>query len=388
VKALAISDMHFGAWTGDPVLARDFALARLEPVLEDLDELVLLGDVFDFLFSSVEYAFEQADPFFEVVRRSMRGRRVVFLAGNHDHHIVVRTLRSLVETQVATGADGPDLARAFESEYRSFFQRFMDRRLAGVECEVVYPYHRVGDVLLTHGHYLDAHMEGSLPNRLQARATRAIGGVPRERPLTEQDYESVIVPLTELLFTVAQMPRGCAVQQAFHRQVERIGRVLRLAGRLRLMRNGHPRAIPRAARACDPSAPAPAALGAFGAVVRNLGWNGLSDKIVFAHTHQPIDGAFAAGCSGTRFWNTGSWIYEPAVSSYEQYARYLERAWPGTAVLVDTERPEPELIETLADQNPLGGGEPRRGELLRAEDDMFHRAAEPLAARARERVLA
>jgi hypothetical protein len=389
VKALAISDMHFGAWTGDPVLARDFALGRLEPLLEDVDELVLLGDVFDFLFSSVEYAFAQADPFFELVRRAMQGRRVVFLAGNHDHHIVVRTLRSLVETKVATGSDGLDLARAFESEYRGFFQRFMDRRLAGVACEIVYPYHRVGDVLLTHGHYLDAHMEGSFSNRLQARATRRIGGVNGDLRLTEQDYEAVIVPLTELLFTVAQMPRGCAVQQAFHQQFERIGKALRLAGRLHPHRNGRPRStLLRGARACDPSEPVPAALGAFGAVARNLGWDRLSDKIVFAHTHQPLDGAFAEGCSGIRFWNTGSWIYEPAVASYDKYADYLERAWPGTAVLVDTERPEPELIETLADQNPLHGGEPRPGELLRLEGDMFRRPAAPYAARARAQALA
>jgi UDP-2,3-diacylglucosamine pyrophosphatase LpxH len=49
--ALAISDMHFGAWTGEPLLRHQFALDALEPHLEDIDELILLGDVFDFLFS-------------------------------------------------------------------------------------------------------------------------------------------------------------------------------------------------------------------------------------------------------------------------------------------------------------------------------------------------
>ncbi|MGH2715672.1 MAG: metallophosphoesterase [Thermoleophilaceae bacterium] len=88
MRALAHSDMHLGAWTGDPVLAREPALAAVDAALEDVDELILLGDVFDFLCSSVEYAFEQADPFFELVQRRMQGRRVVFTAGNHDHHIV------------------------------------------------------------------------------------------------------------------------------------------------------------------------------------------------------------------------------------------------------------------------------------------------------------
>lgn len=39
MRALAISDMHFGAWTGDPVLASEFALARREPPLEDIDRV-------------------------------------------------------------------------------------------------------------------------------------------------------------------------------------------------------------------------------------------------------------------------------------------------------------------------------------------------------------
>jgi Calcineurin-like phosphoesterase len=188
MRALAISDLHFGAWTGDPVLAREFALRRLEPRLEGIDELVLLGDVFDFLFSTVEHAFEQADRFFELIGRKLQGRSVVFLAGNHDHHIAVRGLRSAVELQMATGAAGEELERTYAVEYGSFFQRFMDRRLAGVEGRMVYPTHRVGDVLLTHGHYLDVHMAGSVPNRVQARATRLVAGVPQGGGLGLGDY--------------------------------------------------------------------------------------------------------------------------------------------------------------------------------------------------------
>jgi hypothetical protein len=43
------------------------------PLLDEADELVLLGDVFDLLFSSVEHAFEQADPFFELLAETMAG---------------------------------------------------------------------------------------------------------------------------------------------------------------------------------------------------------------------------------------------------------------------------------------------------------------------------
>lgn len=60
--------------------------------------------------------------------------------------------------------------------------------------------------------------------------------------------------------------------------------------------------------------------------------------------------------SRTRYWNTGSWIYEPDLGSRQAYARYLRYAWPGTAVVIDDEEPEPRLVELLADLNPLHGG--------------------------------
>jgi hypothetical protein len=51
VKSPAISDLHFGACTGEPLLRHGFALQALEPHVDDIDELILLGDVFDLLFS-------------------------------------------------------------------------------------------------------------------------------------------------------------------------------------------------------------------------------------------------------------------------------------------------------------------------------------------------
>ena len=59
----------------------------------------------------------------------------------------------------------------------------------------------------------------------------------------------------------------------------------------------------------------------------------------------------------TRYWNTGSWIYEPELGSREAYDRYLQYAWPGTAILIDEDAPQPQLLELLADLNPRNGGE-------------------------------
>ena len=115
------------------------------------------------------------------------------------------------------------------------------------------------------------------------------------------------------------------------------------------------------ARVLAPDEPVERSLHAFAQVAKNLRLTKHHDKLVFAHTHQPLHGARTTPLEGElpgdiRFWNTGCWIYEPTLRSLESYERYLRFAWPGTAVLIDTERPEPELVHCLADFNPLSAG--------------------------------
>src|SRR3954447_1501775 len=213
MRALVVSDLHFGAWTSDALLARPFARERLAPLLDDVDELVLLGDVFDIQFGRMEGAFAEAEPFFELLREKLQGKRLVFVAGNHDHHVVVRTLRSYSEFKIATGVDGTDAGPRFEREHQNFAERFFQRMLEGVEIEMTYPEYRLGQVHLCHGHYLDAHLQGSLANRLLRRLLRTIGGGRPQESMTIEDYEAVMVPMAELLFTVAQMPGGIDTQR-------------------------------------------------------------------------------------------------------------------------------------------------------------------------------
>jgi hypothetical protein len=107
-------------------------------------------------------------------------------------------------------------------------------------------------------------------------------------------------------------------------------------------------------RPASPSGPTAPAVAAMGQVVRSLGWHKETDMVVFAHTHQPLARVIAPGTPGkVRFWNTGSWIYEPSLSSSQSYLSYLRHGWPGTGVLIDTERGEPELVSMLTDLNPL-----------------------------------
>lgn len=396
MRALVISDTHFGAWTGRDLLAEEFFLERLAPALDGVDELVFLGDLFDFLFGEVGECVAAAGGLLDLIAARMPGKRLVFLAGNHDHHLVHRDQEDRLETELASGhrpsfPPGP-----------GFFREFLERRLPGIEIEIAYPTYRVGGVLCTHGHYLDPHanMSGSRGDRLLTRTLWAIAAGGPEQPTCIEDYESITTLLTEWLYIAAQMPHGTHAQQNVFRAAQRAGRFAsalqlpvrgarRLAAELRDRGVGagaerlpseahfdsvvHEEAARQAreqplggealARPLYPeptvvsrSDPSQHALEAFAQVVHNLGWGEGVEQIVFAHTHQPLADVRASRDGGTRYWNTGCWIYEPDLSSRQAYARYLRYAWPGTAVVIDDEEPQPRLLELLADLNPLNGG--------------------------------
>jgi hypothetical protein len=191
-----------------------------------------------------------------------------------------------------------------------------------------------------------------------------------------------------VLFTIAQLPNGTTAQRRVFRGFQSLQRAMRLADsprralesiadragprmaasgeqlrtlerayrdarsreNERLRRVGAPAGGEAAsfalARRIRPSDPLERAVEAFEDVLTTLEWAQDTDKIVFAHTHQPLDGV--AGPSGRwRYWNTGSWIYEPDLSSKSAYAAYVRNAWPGTAVLIDTDEPHPRLLRLM-----------------------------------------
>ncbi|HEX5609272.1 MAG TPA: metallophosphoesterase [Solirubrobacterales bacterium] len=399
MRALVVSDTHFGAWTGRDLLREEFFLERLAPALEGVDELIFLGDLFDFLFGSVDEAVDAADGLLRLLAERLAGKRLVFLAGNHDHHLVHRDEEDRLEARLAEGSE-PQVSRPGPW----FFQAFLERRLPEIEVEIAYPTYRFGEVLCTHGHYLDPHarLTGSRGDRLLTRTLWAIAAGGPEEPECVEDYESVTTLLTEWLYVAAQMPHGTHAQQNVFRAAQRAGRfgsalaapvrgAKRLAAGLRERGVGggeedeplpsaehfdavvrdeaarqareQPLAAPPFSRPLYPeptvisrSDPSEHALEAFAQVVANLGWGEETEQIVFAHTHQPLADVRSAADSRLRYWNTGSWIYEPDLGSRQAYARYLRYAWPGTAVLIDTEEPEPRLLQLLEDLNPLNGG--------------------------------
>jgi hypothetical protein len=362
----------------------------LRPELERADELVLLGDFVDLLFSTTEQAFERADGLVGLFAQTLAGKRLVWLAGNHDHHVLVRRLEALIELRVATGEPDEELLERWRSSF--FFEAFLRRRLPETEIEIAYPKCQIGEVVLSHGHYLDGEVRGSVPNRLLQGAFWRLAGGRQAAPAID-DYEAALVPLTELLFIEAQLPKGAGAEQRIQAELRRIGRFTAAAaapgrelerlGRS-LARRLRGRSAPQTpaadyllARVVAPGSSVLPSVRAYARVCRNLGWEEGARWFVFAHTHQPLDGVHAnATRVGPRFWNTGCWIYEPPAGSVADYVRYLDHNWPGSAVVIDTEERggEPQLLELLAaDRTALRArlqrpNPPAPGQLRRYED--------------------
>ncbi len=103
MRALVISDTHFGAWTGEDILRHEHELALLAGHLDEVDEVVFLGDLFDFLFASVRDAVAAAEGLFSLLRDKLQGKRFVFLAGNHDHHLVAQQAEQLRDLELVSG---------------------------------------------------------------------------------------------------------------------------------------------------------------------------------------------------------------------------------------------------------------------------------------------
>jgi len=402
VRALVISDTHFGAWTGEDLLREPDNLALLAPAL-DVDEVIFLGDMFDLMFASIRDSFEAARGLLDLLRDKLQGKRFVFLAGNHDHQFVVREAEDRLELALAMGMAPEDLSDQLRRT--DVFRLFLERHLEGVEVDLRYPTYTFAGVLCTHGHYLDTHASRTAGSstRLLSRAIWSIAVGGRERSPTIADYEATASLLTGLLYTIAQLPNGTDAQRRAFGAFQSLGRAVhisrlpvRVAEKLRdwsvrpfapsgtadrwtaagaapagyraarheeMMRR-HRTGAPAGgeassyafARSVAPGDPLARALDAFEQVVVNLGWSSETGNIVFAHTHQPLDGV-SGPQSRFRYWNTGSWIYEPALRSNSAYIAYLRNAWPGTAVLIDSDEPEPRLLRLREHLNPLHGAD-------------------------------
>ena len=356
MRTLVVSDLHLGSRTDADVLRRADARECLVAGLQDVDRLVLLGDVLELRHGPVRDALEAARPTFEAIGAAMAGREVVLTAGNHDHALVAPWL----ERRALAGAGPLRLDEPVEVAGSDALEAIASM-LGPASLSVSYPGVRIrDDVYATHGHYLDFHVTVPTFERLGVGVMRRFT-VPSP-PASPDDYEAALAPLYAWLHVVARYTKiGFGAER--QRGTQNAWRLLTSSERRPLRARALVAAFPFAIGAVNrlglgpvnprlsPTELRRAGLRAMRAVVRSLDVD--AHWVLFGHTHRagPFDRDDAAewgAGSSLRLMNTGSWVYEevflgrnPIKSPY----------WPGSGVLVEDTGP-PKRVNLLPNFTP------------------------------------
>ncbi len=370
MRTAVVSDLHLGA-LGGADLARDGAEREaLVEALSAADRVVLLGDVVEMRERPLADSLEVARPVFEQLGRALAGRPVVLVPGNHDHALAEPWLSRL-------RLDARGLPT--ETEWPVEREEGAAGRIAGwmpdVELSLAYPgLHLRDDVYATHGHYLDLHL--TIP-RLEAIAASAMARLTGRGKSSKSaaDYEAIMAPLYAFYSGLAQgaspasLSRGGALSRDVWRAASGNGRpdadsagraAMAYASRFLLGRV----TIPGAVAALNGLGLGPFRATLTGEELRRAGLLAMArvadvlapgaEHVIFGHTHRPgplagDEQAEWTSLSGSRLWNTGSWLYERAFITTGRDSPY----WPGTVVTVEDEGPP--RLENVLESVDLGG---------------------------------
>lgn len=372
MRTLILSDLHLGGVSRSDLLRRAELREPLLRAVEDVERVVLLGDVLELRHGPPRDALAAARPFFEDLGRVLAGKELILVAGNHDHALIEPWL-SLRATLTAEPAP-LGLEQLLEpAEVSPIVER-----LAGWAAPATVRFAYPGlwlrpDVYATHGHYLDCHLTVPTIERLSVGVMTRLLGKPASSFKKVDDYETVTAPVYAWRDAVARDAppgnsiNGIATANAWHalngggrgRLRRRNGTAALRGSLLRVLRAAALiRAFPVAVAALNRAGIGPlrpdvssrelrvAGLRAMGQVASQLG---LDDAyVVFGHTHRagPLPGddehewnrSPAAGgmAAGVRLVNTGCWSYDPIfLTEIPGESPY----WPGTCVLLEDSGP-------------------------------------------------
>jgi predicted phosphodiesterase len=365
-RTLIVSDLHLGGLSGIDLLRRPELRAALLEELDNIDRLVLLGDVLELRHGPPHEALLAARSFFEEAGRVLGGdRELIVTAGNHDHLMVTTWLdtRALREPM----PEPLDCEQRIDPAEASPMLAQIARWASPARVTVAYPGLWIRpDVYAMHGHYLDAHL--TVPT-LERIGVGAMGRLLERPPATLDSvdgYEAVTAPIYAWRDAITRY--ACAGPALNGLATARAWRALGGGGGVS---TNHARGGSRLMRAAGASVGRRALKSAFPLMVgglnrarlgpvnadisrgelRRAGLRAMGEvaarldlgdaHLVFGHTHRagpfPDDPEVEwRGRGGARLINSGSWVYDgifltstPGESPY----------WPGTCVLVEDTGP-------------------------------------------------
>jgi predicted phosphodiesterase len=368
VRTVIVSDLHLGSSGAIDLLRRSDLRQVLWGELEGADRVVLLGDAIELRDRPLSEALDIARPFFTELASVIGAGQVLVVPGNHDHHL----LEEWLEGRRLVGGQALELEQRIPVGSGPLAELVRGTGLERIELAYPGAWLRAG-VYATHGHFLDRHLTVPTFERLAVAAVERVLAGARGDTTTERlasfeagaaspdDYERAQAPVYAFLFALAQAGAtserlgganpSARVWQALGGGY---GRAARLRGWL-LGTVAVPGAVGVANRLglgpvrsdLSPGAITRAGLAAIGEVVRKLGIE--ADHLIFGHTHRrgPLRGETGWRLdSGTRLWNTGSWVYAPGLLGRTAAESPY---WPGTAVVLEGER-QPALRHLLDDR--------------------------------------
>jgi hypothetical protein len=378
-RTLIVSDLHLGGLSGIDLLRRPELRAALLEALEDIDRLVLLGDVLELRHGPPHDTLLAARAFFEDVGRALGSEReLIVTAGNHDHLMVSTWLDARALREPTPEPLAPE--QRFDPAEASPMLAQIARWAAPARVTAAYPGLWVrSDVYATHGHFLDAHLTVPTLERIGVGVMGRLLERPPDALAGAEDYESVTAPIYAWRDAITRYAaagpvlNGLATARAWRALGDarngsgpahargggrRLLRSARVAARNSAIKRGFPLMVAGLNRAGLGPVSADISrrelrrggLRAMGEVAARMD---LGDAhVVFGHTHRagPFPGDPEAewrGRDGARLINSGCWTYDaifltptPGESPY----------WPGTCVLVQDTGP-PVLKRLLLDRS-------------------------------------
>ena len=357
MRTAVISDLHLGLGSGGDLLRRASFRELLLAELEDVERLVLLGDVLELRDRPLAEVLDACAPALAGIGDAFAGRELVIVPGNHDHHLIEPWL----ERRGLDGSPALGLEQAGAPEGTAF--EAVASLAAPAQPRFAYPGLWLReDVYATHGHYLDRFLTVPTIERLGlAIVERVLGlpsggqdplGPPDERSTHDvEEYERVQTPVYAFLYELAQATAGGRRRDAS--PSTRIWQMLGGGGtpsaRLRGWLLGSV-AVPGAVGVANRLGLGPVRSDLSATAIAEAGFEAMAEvaerlaigarHLVFGHTHRR---GGARVHDELRLLNTGSWVHSPGLLG----ATAAESAyWPGSICVIDDEG-EPELRHVL-----------------------------------------
>jgi hypothetical protein len=320
---------------------------------------VLLGDLLELRHGPERDAVVlAAEPLRRLGEALGAAGEVIYLPGNHDHHVLAGWFdRRAGSPDVSHRAAPLGLETRVEpipGETLGVLAAF----LAPTPLRVLYPGMWLRhDVYATHGHYLDVHMTMPTLERLGAGVMGRIAGRGADAVHTADEYEAVLAPIYAWIHAMAQrLPAERSGH--LHGGSVRGWRAMTGPGKRGLRRRAMVAGFPLLIAALNRAGVGPLRPDLSAAALRQAGLRGMETVIerlgvpapyvLFGHTHRagPLPGDDRAEwrrSGGGELINTGCWVHEPSFSGPDP-SRSPYRV--GFAVRIEGDEP-PQLVNLL-----------------------------------------